>query len=957
MDEGNQTNVSHFILLGFPTSAELYLLLFSVFLLAYLLTLMENIIIILVIQANHQLHKPMNFFLGNLSFLEIWYVTVIVPKMLADFMTQDKRISFQECMAQLYFFVTFVCTEYILLAAMAYDRYLAICNPLRYPSIMSNRFCTQLAASCWLCGLITAAIKLSFIAQLRFCSIDTINHYFYDISPLLNISCTDSSLAELVNFILALMVIMVPLCIVVTSYICSLCSGSPCLRAGKRPSLPAAPTWQWWSSSTPPPSSPMPNPRPLEGDSINCANAMYGSGSGNFIESVKVNGKSWLGQIMASNITLVKADLVKEDDYLPNQSVNVVVLYEFTEQIELDSQVKALIEEGKGRFLMGDGLLASTACDSEHGKGNCDLLEVAQCSEESSSLSVGSGNVPGKESLDEPRQPCELKALSSQQFGKVRIVEDECPYTLPVTCVENCDSEGNVPVSVKGIDLPVEGATPVYKQLSVNSPVCWDKGNEIQSCVSGKVEYVSASSLSVEQTEGAFQPVMVEDSAVVSELVLDSTKAQEGNGPKFVSARENGTVTRLHPVSVMAKSQRPNNSGACILPVANVWLGKGVATLSNQGDTLARAQGEQKSDLLVLPTDGVETCSKKEKIPELVCGKGKENASNLLSRKSRSLPERGLCRNPPDGPEVILDVSETQKESVVAQGSVPLEQALGEEGKGRISVRGELLLRKAPRERNPQGSLCKQFTATEGCESDLIKKVSVPNRQKFSVVNGSTDFPFERSSVVSFEKVSDGVKAVKKVEQPFNQVAVFGQLVGETRLLREECLQADFVSEQTVSQVLREDWVAESAEQNSCAVNLSRLQGMAGILSSLDTVDMTCILSVNFTSDFMWKRRLVREGQQNFESSLLVNMDGISLRQSPALELVAVKDLNTGEQAPVCLNANYLTDWDKKDLLIALRRESTPNQPVNSVKQGKSGFDPSGQGGNRDVNFAMEATG
>ncbi|KAM7149975.1 olfactory receptor 6Y1-like [Macrochelys suwanniensis] len=222
MDKGNQTNVSHFILLGFPTSAELQLLLFSVFLLVYLLTLMENIIIILVIRANHQLRKPMYFFLGNLSFLEIWYVTVIVPKMLADFMSQDKRISFQGCMAQLYFFVTFVCTEYILLAAMAYDRYLAICNPLRYPSIMSNRFCTQLAASCWACGLITAAIKLSFIARLRFCSIDTINHYFCDISPLLNISCTDSSLAELVDFILALMVIMVPLCIVVTSYICIL---------------------------------------------------------------------------------------------------------------------------------------------------------------------------------------------------------------------------------------------------------------------------------------------------------------------------------------------------------------------------------------------------------------------------------------------------------------------------------------------------------------------------------------------------------------------------------------------------------------------------------------------------------------------------------------------------------------------------------------------------------------
>ncbi|XP_006112356.2 olfactory receptor 6Y1-like [Pelodiscus sinensis] len=222
MDEGNQTHVSHFFLLGFTTSAGHQRLLFSVFLLAYLLTLMENIVILLVIRAKPRLHKPMYFFLGNLSFLEIWYVTVIAPKMLADFMTPDKRIAFQGCMAQLYFFVTFVCTEYILLAAMAYDRCVAICSPLRYPSIMSGRFCAQLAAGCWVCGLVTATIKLSFIARLRFCHTDAINHYFCDISPLLNISCSDSSLAELVDFILALLVIMVPLCIVVTSYVCIL---------------------------------------------------------------------------------------------------------------------------------------------------------------------------------------------------------------------------------------------------------------------------------------------------------------------------------------------------------------------------------------------------------------------------------------------------------------------------------------------------------------------------------------------------------------------------------------------------------------------------------------------------------------------------------------------------------------------------------------------------------------
>ncbi|XP_065712159.2 olfactory receptor 6Y1-like [Patagioenas fasciata] len=216
----NETSVMYFILLGFPTTAELQVLLFSAVLLAYLLTVLENFLIILIIRTNHSLQKPMYFFLGNLSFLEIWYVSVIESKMLIDFLSQDKNVSFHGCMTQLYFFVTFVCTEYILLGVMAYDRFSVICKPLQYSLIMNHQFCAQLTAAGWMCGLITSSIKLNFIAQLSFCGVDKINHYFCDISPLLNISCSDSSLAELVDFILALIVIMVPLCTVVTSYIC-----------------------------------------------------------------------------------------------------------------------------------------------------------------------------------------------------------------------------------------------------------------------------------------------------------------------------------------------------------------------------------------------------------------------------------------------------------------------------------------------------------------------------------------------------------------------------------------------------------------------------------------------------------------------------------------------------------------------------------------------------------------
>lgn len=218
LEVDNHTVTTHFVLLGFPTQPAFQLLLFFVFLAIYLLTLVQNFLIVFVIHSDGQLHKPMYFFLSNLSFLEMWYVTVISPKMQIDFLSHDKTISFNGCMTQLYFFVTFVCTEYILLAAMAFDRYVAICNPLQYPLIMTNQLCGTLAAGCWFCGLMTAMIKIVFIARLHYCGTPHINHYFCDISPLLNISCEDSSQAELVDFFLALMVIAVPLCVVVASY-------------------------------------------------------------------------------------------------------------------------------------------------------------------------------------------------------------------------------------------------------------------------------------------------------------------------------------------------------------------------------------------------------------------------------------------------------------------------------------------------------------------------------------------------------------------------------------------------------------------------------------------------------------------------------------------------------------------------------------------------------------------
>uniref|UniRef100_A0A8C4WNF0 Olfactory receptor n=1 Tax=Gopherus evgoodei TaxID=1825980 RepID=A0A8C4WNF0_9SAUR len=202
------SKLSGFILVRFPGILELQLLLFLVFLLAYTLTVIENMVIIMLIWANVSLHKPMYLFLGNLSFLEIWYVSVTVPKMLLSFVTKRKGISFVGCMAHLYFFLALACTECVLLAVMSCDRYVAICNPLHYSAIMSQTLCIRLVAGSWLSGFLISMWKVLLISHLTFCGINIINHFFCDVSPLLNLASTDMSLAALVDFLLALLILL-----------------------------------------------------------------------------------------------------------------------------------------------------------------------------------------------------------------------------------------------------------------------------------------------------------------------------------------------------------------------------------------------------------------------------------------------------------------------------------------------------------------------------------------------------------------------------------------------------------------------------------------------------------------------------------------------------------------------------------------------------------------------------
>ncbi|XP_004415735.1 PREDICTED: olfactory receptor 6P1 [Odobenus rosmarus divergens] len=212
-------HIADFVLVGFPTSPPLQLLLFVFFFTIYLLTLLENALIVSTIWLTPSLHRPMYFFLAHLSFLELWYINVTVPRLLGAFLTQDRRrVSSVGCMTQLYFFIALACTECVLLAVMAYDRYLAICEPLRYPSLMPSSLATHLAASSWGSGFFSSMIKLLFISRLSYCGPNIINHFFCDISPLLNLTCSDKEQAELVDFLLALVMILLPLLAVVSSY-------------------------------------------------------------------------------------------------------------------------------------------------------------------------------------------------------------------------------------------------------------------------------------------------------------------------------------------------------------------------------------------------------------------------------------------------------------------------------------------------------------------------------------------------------------------------------------------------------------------------------------------------------------------------------------------------------------------------------------------------------------------
>ncbi|XP_029435754.1 olfactory receptor 1L4-like [Rhinatrema bivittatum] len=214
----NMTMVTEFIILGLSDNPQLQVPLFLVFLLIYLITLMGNLVIITVTCADPHLHTPMYFFLSNLSFTDIIYTSVIVPKLLGVLLSGDKTISYVGCLLQLYFFISSGSTEAFLLTAMAYDRYVAVCHPLNYALIMSKRFCNFLVATCWITSFLCSGALMASITRLLFCASNVVNHFFCDLMPLLKLSCTDTASTEVVLFVEAALLSCPSFLVIITSY-------------------------------------------------------------------------------------------------------------------------------------------------------------------------------------------------------------------------------------------------------------------------------------------------------------------------------------------------------------------------------------------------------------------------------------------------------------------------------------------------------------------------------------------------------------------------------------------------------------------------------------------------------------------------------------------------------------------------------------------------------------------
>ncbi|KAM5173373.1 olfactory receptor 6C70-like [Callospermophilus lateralis] len=214
----NHSRQIEFILLGLTDNSQLQIVIFLFLLLNYMLSIMGNLTITVLTLLDSHLKTPMYFFLRNFSFLEISFTTTCIPKFLITIVTREKTISYNDCISQLFFYIFLGTTEFFLLATMSYDRYVAICKPLHYTSIMNNKVCLQLVLGSWATGFLVVFPPPILGLDLDFCSSNIIDHFLCDISPVLQLSCSDTHLLELIAFFIAMVTLIVTLLLVILSY-------------------------------------------------------------------------------------------------------------------------------------------------------------------------------------------------------------------------------------------------------------------------------------------------------------------------------------------------------------------------------------------------------------------------------------------------------------------------------------------------------------------------------------------------------------------------------------------------------------------------------------------------------------------------------------------------------------------------------------------------------------------
>ncbi|XP_004607088.2 olfactory receptor Olfr180-like [Sorex araneus] len=222
MAKENYSLTTEFILIGFTDNPSLKILLFLVFFVIYLITMVGNLGLVALIFKDRHLHTPMYIFLGSLALMDSCCSCAITPKMLENFFSKDRMISLYECMAQFYFLCVAETADCFLLAAMAYDRYVAICSPLQYHSMMSKKLCIQMTIGTFIASNLHSMIHVGFLLRLTFCRSHKIDHFFCDILPLYRLSCTDPFLNELMIYIFSMPIQIFTIATVLISYACIL---------------------------------------------------------------------------------------------------------------------------------------------------------------------------------------------------------------------------------------------------------------------------------------------------------------------------------------------------------------------------------------------------------------------------------------------------------------------------------------------------------------------------------------------------------------------------------------------------------------------------------------------------------------------------------------------------------------------------------------------------------------